>query len=61
VAAADPRLTNHEFLILPFRASNRQFRASNRQPFDFEWVSADRVRDAYASILLRLIRAYERR
>ena len=42
-----------EFLVLPFKSNNRS-------PFDFEWVGVDRIRDGYASILLRLIRAYER-
>lgn len=43
-----------EFLVLPFRATNRP-------PFVFEWVGPDRIRDSYASILLRLVRAYDRR
>jgi len=42
-----------EFLVLPFRATNRP-------PFNFEWVHAKKIRDDYASILLRLLRSYER-
>ena len=43
-----------EFLILPFRAPNRP-------PFDFEWVNIRLLQDAYASILVRLLRSYDRR
>jgi hypothetical protein len=50
---ADAEPCYREFLVLPFRASNRP-------PFDFQWVNADRLNDGYASILLRLVRAYER-
>lgn len=51
---ADAEPCYREFLVLAFRASNRP-------PFDFQWVGADRLNDGYASILLRLVRAYERR
>jgi hypothetical protein len=52
LAGAEP--CYQEFLVLPFRATNMP-------PFAFEWVGANRIRDAYASILLRLLRSYERR
>jgi hypothetical protein len=48
---AEPCYT--EFLIVPFRANNRP-------PFAFEFVGAARIRDSYASALLRLLRSYER-
>lgn len=50
---ADAEPCYREFLVLPFRATNRP-------PFAFEWVGADRIRDGYASILIRLLRAYDR-
>ncbi len=43
-----------EFLILPFRATNEP-------PFPFEWLTPQKTRDAYASVLVRLIREYGRR
>jgi hypothetical protein len=42
-----------EFLVLPFRATNMP-------PYPFEWVNAGKVRDTYASMLVRLVRAYAR-
>ena len=43
-----------EFLVLPFRATNEP-------PYPFEWVRPQATRDAYASMLVRLLRLYERR
>ncbi|OGN83433.1 MAG: hypothetical protein A2X23_04755 [Chloroflexi bacterium GWC2_73_18] len=43
-----------EFLILPFKATNVD-------PYPFEWVEPDRLRDAYGSMLVRLLGRYERR
>lgn len=43
-----------EFLILPFLATNEP-------PYPFEWARPQHTRDAYASVLLRLLRAYGRR
>ncbi|MBI2763763.1 MAG: hypothetical protein HYX54_08460 [Chloroflexi bacterium] len=43
-----------EFLILPFRATNTE-------PFAFEWYRPRHVQDDYAAMLIRLLRAYERR
>jgi hypothetical protein len=42
-----------EFLVLPFKATNTP-------PYPFEWVKPGAVEDAYASVLARLLRAYER-
>jgi len=52
IASAEP--CYREFLILPFRATNRR-------PFDFEWVGRQRIEDEYGSLLARLLRAYDRR
>ena len=41
-----------ELLILPFRASNVD-------PFPFEWVNANLTRQDYGSFLVRLSRRYE--
>lgn len=43
-----------EFLILAFRATNSE-------TYPFEWVNADKTRDAYAASLLRVLRTYARR
>lgn len=43
-----------EFLILPFKATNVE-------PYPFEWLDPDRLRDAYASMLVRLLGRYGRR
>lgn len=43
-----------EFLVLAFRATNEP-------PFPFEWVRQQATRDRYASMLVRLLRLYERR
>jgi hypothetical protein len=37
------------------------FRATNAAPFPFEFVSADSLRERYASILVRLSREYDHR
>jgi len=42
-----------ELLILPFKATNDP-------PFAFEWARFQKTRDAYASLLVRLVRAYGR-
>ena len=51
LASAEPCYS--EFLVLPFKATNEA-------PFAFEWVREREVRDAYASILTRLLRSYAR-
>ncbi len=43
-----------EFLVLPFLATNEP-------PFPFQWARPEQTRDNYASVLLRLLRAYGRR
>jgi hypothetical protein len=43
-----------ELLILPFKATNDP-------PFPFEWARPRQTQDAYASLLVRLLRAYGRR
>jgi hypothetical protein len=52
VSSAEPCFD--EFLVLPFLATNEP-------PYPFEWARAQHTRDAYASVLLRLLRAYGRR
>lgn len=52
ISSAEPCFD--EFLILPFIASNEA-------PYPFEWVRPRETRDEYASVLLRLLRAYGRR
>lgn len=52
VSAAEPCFD--EFLMLPFLATNEP-------PYPFEWARPPQTRDAYASVLLRLLRAYGRR
>ena len=52
LASAEPCF--NEFLILPFVATNEP-------PFPFEWARRLETRDAYASVLVRLLRAYARR
>ncbi|HEX8941162.1 MAG TPA: hypothetical protein VF763_13465, partial [Candidatus Limnocylindrales bacterium] len=42
-----------EFLVLPFRATNEP-------PYQFEWVNRQKTRDAYAAMLLRILRQYDR-
>jgi hypothetical protein len=34
------------------------FRASNEPPYDFEWVNAQKVREDYASRLVRILKVY---
>jgi hypothetical protein len=36
------------------------FRATNSRPYPFEWVSGSKTHDAYAAMLVRLVRAYGR-
>ena len=43
-----------EFIVLPFRATNES-------PYPFEWATPRVTRDDYASMLVRLLRSYERR
>lgn len=43
-----------EFLILPFRATNEE-------PYDFEWINRRAVEEDYAAILTRVSRTYESR
>jgi hypothetical protein len=43
-----------ELLILPFRVTNVE-------PFPFDWVDANKTRQDYASLLVRLSRHYEQR
>lgn len=52
LASAEP--CYDEFLILPFRATNRE-------PYEFSWASSRSTRDAYAALLVRLLRSYARR
>jgi hypothetical protein len=42
-----------EFLVLPFKATNEP-------PYLFEWVTPEDTKDRYASVLVRLLRLYER-
>jgi hypothetical protein len=51
LASAEPCYS--EFLMLPFKATNEE-------PFPFEWVRERDTRDRYASMLTRLLRAYGR-
>ncbi len=52
VSSAEPCFD--EFLILPFLATNEP-------PYPFEWARPRETSDAYASVLVRLLRAYGRR
>jgi hypothetical protein len=59
-AEAELRLLNHarpsffEFQLL-------RFRATNQEPFPFEWVNLESTREEYAAALTRICREYDRR
>jgi hypothetical protein len=50
----DVRANYDEFLILPYRATNKE-------PFHFDWIGENNIRQIYASLLVRLSDLYERR
>jgi len=52
IARAKPSF--FEFQIL-------RFRATNIEPFPFEWVNLDNTREEYSSVLTRISREYDRR
>jgi len=43
-----------EFLVLPFRATNVD-------PFPFEWVEPETTRQEYSALLVRVSRLYDER
>lgn len=51
---ADAKQSFDEFIVL-------RFRASNVEPFEFEWVDYDALTRAYGASLVRICRAYDQR
>lgn len=50
----DVRSHYDEFLFL-------RFKATNKPPFPFSWIDGEDIREEYASMLVRISDAYERR